>query len=128
MTATPPPPGYQPPEMGPVTTQFARLDPGPSQTYGVLGARDRRGRRGAARPLVHGPWTGTSTAAVIFTTSTTRSNDAGSLATGPAKLYFSWLGWVLAIVAVVAALIAVAPVIGGPRCGWSPRSWLLPAS
>lgn len=123
MSAPPPPPGYGPssgygppgdrPEMGPLTTQFARLDPGPSQSYGVLGA---------AISLV---------GAVLLVLSFTVVNwysggqshfsdvhrlvqDLGSLATGPARLYFGWLAWVLAIVAVVAALVAAAPVVGGP--------------
>src|SRR6202011_3192641 len=38
----------------------------------------------------------------------------GGLAEGMSKAYFSWLGWALLALAVLTALIATAPTLGGP--------------
>ncbi len=104
--------------MGPETTRLARIDPGASQTFGVLSA------------LLTA--VGAVLVVVAFTTlhwfsgdtgsgpSSTFSNihkvldGAGKFAEGPAKLYFSWLGWVLLAAAALTALIAAAPTVGRP--------------
>jgi hypothetical protein len=121
-----PPPGYGPPygpppgppPMGPVTTQFARIDPGPSQAFGVVGA---------AVAVV-----GAVLLVVAFTAVSWFSGDGGTggsssfsnvhqaldqvpgLREVTANAYFSWLGWVLLVVAVGAALVANVPTIGPP--------------
>lgn len=101
--------------MGPVTTQFARLDPGPSRKFGILGAL----LTAAGALLI----------VLAFTvidwfkgpSGTTRPGDlhrilshAGNLSEGLSKAYFSWLGWALLALAVLTALIAAAPTLGGP--------------
>jgi hypothetical protein len=99
--------------MGPVTTQFARLDPGPSQSYGVVGAAIAVvGAVLLVLSFTVLDWY--SFSGSKFSDLHRGVHDLGSLATGPARLYFGWLAWVMAIVAVLAALIAAAPVVGGP--------------
>ncbi len=99
--------------MGPVTTQFARLDPGPSQLFGILSAV----LTAAGALLIVLAFT-------VFDwfkgpSSTTRLSDlhrilshAGTLSEGLSKGYFSWLGWALLAVAVLTALIAATPTVG----------------
>ncbi|MCU1656210.1 MAG: hypothetical protein JWO57_866 [Pseudonocardiales bacterium] len=110
--SSPQPPGSSPrPEMGPVTTQFARLDPGPSQRFGVAGSA--LAVIGAALLIV------SFTAVNWFTKGTLgRShfsdvhqvlNIQSAFAAGLAKAYFGWLAWVLLAVTVVIALLANAP-------------------
>ncbi|HEV7192591.1 MAG TPA: hypothetical protein VGN35_05225 [Jatrophihabitantaceae bacterium] len=113
----PPPPAYAPQPMGPVTTQFARLDPGPSQKFGALGF---------FFTLI-----GTASAVVAFTAvdwfDGNRSSSfhsvhnvidaARAVGVGSppvARAYFSWLGWALLAAAILTALLAATPTIGGP--------------
>lgn len=116
--------GYpaQPPAMGPLTSQFARIDPGPSQGFGVAGALVAA--VGAALVIV-------AFTAVDWFTHTGDSHSkfgdvhdllssAGRYATGPAKAYFSWLGWTLLIVALLSALLAVTPTVGRAFRGLTP--------
>lgn len=114
----PPPPGYpqqQPPQMGPLTSQFARIDPGPSETFGVI----------AAIIAVIGAGLGVVSFTVVdwfdFGTSSSPADFKGvhdglkaadKFAAGIASAYFSWLGWTLLIVTALFALIAVMPTVG----------------
>lgn len=112
-------PGYgqAPQPMGPVTTQFARLDPGPSQKFGGLSF---------LLTLI-----GTAVTVIAFTgldwfdgnrSSSFHSihkviNAASAVGVGSppvAKAYFSWLGWALLALTIVLALLAATPAIGGP--------------
>jgi hypothetical protein len=97
--------------MGPVTTKFAKIDPGPSQTFGTAGAL--LALLGTVLVAV------ALTAANWFNDSHTRPSNfratfdaLESAAAQPAKAYFTWLGWVLLAAALLAALIAVVPTIG----------------
>jgi hypothetical protein len=102
-------------EMGPMTTRFAKVDPGPSQSFGVIGAAIAVV---GAILLVVGftavNWYsggGDSKVSNIRATIDVFGSDS---VTGSAKVYFGWLGWALVIVAVLAAVGAVTPTIGGP--------------
>ncbi len=111
------PPGYdrsgQRPDMGPVTTRFARVDPGPSQTFGAVAAAVTL--VGAVLVLV------SFTLTNWLTGHNTHFNDlratldtnAGSFSE-PARSFFGWLGWVLLIVTTLAALLAAVPTLGTP--------------
>ena len=103
--------------MGPVTTKFAKVDPGPSETFG---------------------WTGFSISAVgvVFTLVSftaiawlrdgnlkfrdvrsviTTISDSGIAQVHPvAKIYFSWLAWLALFVVAVCAVLASTPAISGP--------------
>lgn len=103
--------------MGPVTTKFAKVDPGPSQTFG---------------------WTGFSISAlglvfvlVSFTAITwfrdgnlkfrdvhsviATISDSGIAQVHPvAKIYFGWLGWLVLFVVAVCAVLAATPSVSGP--------------
>lgn len=106
-----------PQPMGPVTTQFARLDPGPSQKFGGLSF---------LLTLI-----GTAVTVIAFTAldwfDGNRSSSfhsvhkvidaAAAVGVGSppvAKAYFSWLGWALLALTIVLALLAATPTIGGP--------------
>lgn len=117
-----PPAGQQPPydgpqAMGPVTTQFARVDPGPSQKFGTLsfiltligtvatvvaftGLDWFNGSKSSTYHQIHN----------IITIG--EANGVG--ATAIAKVYFSWLGWLLLALTIMMALLAATPTIGGP--------------
>ena len=103
--------------MGPVTTQFAKLDPGPSEKFGAISF------------LVTA--IGTALVVVAFTVvNWFRGNDSshfrdvhrvlvdsqgfGAHPQTVAKLYFNWLGWVLLAVLVILAVLAATPTISGP--------------
>lgn len=100
--------------MGPQTTRMARLDPGPSASFGTLGA---------ILAIV-----GAILVVVSFTVldwfekqslnglSSSHFSDvhrvleeAGGLAAGTSKLYFAWLGWAMVVVVAVLALVANMP-------------------
>jgi hypothetical protein len=123
MSEAPPPPfpgAPEPPgprQMGPVTTKFAKVDPGPSQTFG---------------------WTGFSISAVgvvfvlvSFTAIAwlrdgnlkfrdvhsviTTIDDSGIAQVHPlAKIYFSWLAWLALLVVALGAVLAATPSVSGP--------------
>jgi hypothetical protein len=108
-----PPAGFGPPPgaMGPQTTRMARLDPGPSQGFGVFGAVTAA--IGAIAVVV-------SFFALDWFTKGTEPhshfkdvhdvlNEVGPLAAGTAKAYFSWLGWALLVAVAVIALVANMP-------------------
>lgn len=98
-------------EMGPMTTRFAMVDPGPSERFGIVGAV--LAAVGAVLLIV------SFTAASWFDTNGLASFNrvhqalgiAGSLgrASGLATAYFSWLAWVLLVAGVLLALLALAP-------------------
>lgn len=97
--------------MGPITTRMARLDPGPSQSFGVVGAA--LAAVGAAVVIVAFTavdWFKKGTDSHSHFSDIHRvldQNDA--LAAGPAKLYFAWLAWALLVVVVLVALLANLP-------------------
>jgi hypothetical protein len=103
--------------MGPVTTKFAKVDPGPSQTFGWLGF----GISGVGIVLVLVSFT-----AVIWERDghfkfADLRHLVDRLETSPlthvypvAKAYFTWLAWVLLIVAAVCAVLAATPAISAP--------------
>jgi hypothetical protein len=121
----PPPPGYgqqpgygQPAAMGPETTRMARLDPGPSERFGVVSAV----LTGLGALLVIVAFTALNWFPKnVVAGSSSKFSDIhkalgliGGLAEGPAKLYFSWLGWALLAAAAVTALLAALPAVGAP--------------
>lgn len=96
--------------MGPITRRMARLDPGPSQSFGLLGAAFAAA--GALLLIL------ALTAVNWFTTAGLGSTHAGDLkkilqsgtgAVGIAKAYFAWLGWALVVAVVVLAILANLP-------------------
>lgn len=100
--------------MGPQTTRMARLDPGPSASFGTLGAI--LAIVGAILVVVSFTvldWfdkqslNGLSSS--HFSDVHRVLNEAGGLAAGTSKLYFAWLGWALVIVVAVLALVANMP-------------------
>lgn len=114
-----PQPGYRPPAtMGPETTRMARLDPGPSQRFGLVGAV----LTGLGALLVVLAFTaldwygknGLSGSQSRFSDIHKALDQIGDFAQSPAKLYFGWLGWVLLAAAAVTALIAALPTVGMP--------------
>jgi hypothetical protein len=101
--------------MGPVTTKFARIDPGPSRTFGVMSALVAV--IGAVLVVVAFTavdWFDSSMSLGHFSDVRSLLDAGGSLAYGPAKVYFDWLGWVLLGVAFVTALLAAVPTLGAP--------------
>jgi hypothetical protein len=110
-------PPQMPPPMGPVTTQFARLDPGPSQKFGITSF---------VLTLIGTVLTVLSFTAVNWFDGPASSKFsrihqvinaavANGIGSPPiARAYFSWLGWVLLAAAIVVALLAATPAIGGP--------------
>jgi hypothetical protein len=119
MTEAPDAPSGQPPEMGPATTKFAKIDPGPSQRFGVLSA---------LLTLVGAVLLGLALTATDWFkgggSHFGQVNDAlesiGDLSTGVANAYFGWLGWMLAVAAVLTALLAAVPTVGAPLRWASP--------
>jgi hypothetical protein len=106
----------QPATMGPETTRMARLDPGPSLSFGVVGTVIAA--IGAA--LVIAAFTGldwfTENSITVGNNAHTHFSDirklldvADPIAAGTAKFYFSWLAWVLFGVVAVFALLANLP-------------------
>lgn len=112
-------PGYDPPAtMGPETTRMARLDPGPSQSFGLVSAV----LTGLGTLLVVLAFTaldwygenGVSGSDSKFSDIHKALDRVGDFAQGPAKLYFSWLGWALLAAAAITALVAALPTVGAP--------------
>ncbi|MDP9118049.1 MAG: hypothetical protein M3O28_12475 [Actinomycetota bacterium] len=104
---------HSPTEMGPLTTKFAKIDPGPTQRFGAVSAL----------------FTAVGTVFLVLAFTVTNwfksSPDASHLrdvhhvltliSPSPiAKAYFGWLAWVLLVAAVVAALLAATPTIATP--------------
>jgi hypothetical protein len=108
----PAPFGYgQPAAMGPETTRMARLDPGPGLAFGVLGTVIAAvGAVLVVLSFTVLDWLtrGSEPDSHFRTIRRVLSRDAVPAA-GPAKLYFSWLGWALLVAVVVFALLANLP-------------------
>jgi hypothetical protein len=102
---------YGQPEMGPMTTRFAMVDPGPSSSFGLVGAGI------AALGLVLGlvsflalDWVSGANGSGTFSDLHELIDQLGSDALpGDTAMYFSWLGWVLLIGATVLAFLACLP-------------------
>jgi hypothetical protein len=111
-------PGYGQPPMGPVTTRMARLDPGPSQRFGVVSAvLTALGALLVILAFTALDWYGdggVSGSKSKFSDIHRSLDLVGGFAQGPAKLYFSWLGWALLAAAAVSALLAALPTAGTP--------------
>ena len=117
---TQPPYQYEPPapQMGPQTTRMARIDPGPSYTFGFIGAAI------AVVGIVLGiisfvalDWVSDSGQTLTFGNLKDLVNSAGGLGQslpGDTEIYFTWLGWVLLIVGFVVALLACLPSPASP--------------
>lgn len=115
---TQPPYQYDPaaPQMGPQTTRMARIDPGPSYTFGFVGAAI------AVVGLVLGIISFVALDWVSQNGQTATFGDLkkliGQVGTdnlpGDTGMYFSWLGWVLLIVSFVVALLACLPSPASP--------------
>jgi hypothetical protein len=105
-------PGYgQPAAMGPETTRMARLDPGPSLAFGVLGTVIAAvGAVLVVLAFTMLDWLtrGSEADSHFRTIHRVLTRDAVPAA-GTAKLYFSWLGWALLVAVVVFALLANLP-------------------
>jgi hypothetical protein len=103
--------------MGPVTTQFARIDPGPSQHFGGPGALiSLVGAAMAVVAFLGADWFAGSTPA-----QGARFHEVHKVlqlpelkrhATGIASAYFSWLAWALLVAALLAAWVAAVPTLG----------------
>ncbi|MEO8889221.1 MAG: hypothetical protein ABI301_02325 [Jatrophihabitantaceae bacterium] len=100
--------------MGPMTTRFAKLDPGPSYTFGavgaavaVLGAIAIGVAFTAVDWFTHAIGDGPSHFSDIH--AALKKLNAVHAANSLSSAYFSWLGWALFAVAVIAAIIACAP-------------------
>ncbi|PZS17515.1 MAG: hypothetical protein DLM57_08340, partial [Pseudonocardiales bacterium] len=105
-------PGYgQQPAMGPITTRMARIDPGPSQSFGMVGALIAA--LGAILVIVAFTavdWFKKGSGSHSHFSDIHRALDQGKgFAAGPAKLYFAWLGWTLLVAVVIVALLANLP-------------------
>jgi flagellar biosynthesis protein FlhB len=103
--------------MGPVTTQFAKIDPGPSQDFGQVSFLITI--VGAALVILAFTvinWFQGSTSSSFRNIHKTmnEANAAGIKSEVVAKAYFSWLAWVLLAVVLICALLAAVPTIGGP--------------
>ncbi len=109
-------PPYAQPPMGPVTTQFARLDPGPSQTFGALAAvLTGIGAVLAVLAFTILNWFEGNPSSHFQDVKTALSEAHALHAdSGVARLYFDWLAWALLAVAAISALLAATPAIGGP--------------
>lgn len=100
--------------MGPLTTRFAKLDPGPSYAFGAVGATVAV--LGAVLLVVaftvvdwftHATDDGPSHFSDIH--NLVKRLEHVNAANSVSSAYFSWLGWVLLGVAVLAAILACAP-------------------
>lgn len=101
--------------MGPVTTQFARLDPGPSQAFGIVAAVVTAvGAIAVVLAFTSVNWFKGATASdpAHFGNIRTLLDTSGSSAATLAKAYFDWLGWALLVVAVLSAILAAVPTVG----------------
>ena len=130
---------YGQPPMGPVTTQFAKLDPGPSRSFGVISAAVTGVgallgvlgftafdwfTSGAANTVLQGAG-GSSTFSKIHNELDDVKRQLGLLPSGVTKsihygiapAYFSWLGWTLLLGGVALALIGASPVSGFSEAG-----------
>ena len=104
---------YQPSGMGPQTTRMARIDPGPSYTFGFVGAAI------ALVGVVLGvisftalDWISQAGQTATFGDLKDIINASGSLGQslpGDTEIYFKWLAWVLLVVSFVVALLACLP-------------------
>ena len=125
--------------MGPVTTQFAKLDPGPSRSFGVISAAVTAVgavlgvvgftafdwfSNGDANSVLQGA-SGHSTFSKVHDELDTFKRAVAqvpgglskSVHYGVAPAYFSWLGWTLLIGGVALALIGASPVSGFSEAG-----------
>jgi hypothetical protein len=117
---TPEPPGQ--PQMGPVTTKFAKVDPGPSQTFGWLGFG--MSVIGSVMVLVSytaltwvrvGSYAFPDLHQAINQDQLINSlNSDVALVHPVAKAYFSWLGWAILVLVAVCAVLAATPALSGP--------------
>ncbi len=103
--------------MGPETTKFARIDPGPSHGFNFLASAVAD--VGLVLVLVSFlalTWFdgGPGGARLDFGDTHRLLGDAGPVAQGLASAYFSWLGWGLLVVTFACALVAAVPTIGRP--------------
>jgi hypothetical protein len=106
------------PQMGPQTTRMARIDPGPSYTFGFVGAAI------AVVGVVLGiisfvalDWVSQDGQTATFSDLKDLINSAGGFGQslpGDTEIYFKWLGWVLLIVSFVVALLACLPSPASP--------------
>ena len=107
---------YQQPPMGPQTTRMARIDPGPSYTFGFIGAAI------AAVGLILGivsfvtlDWVGESGQNLTFSNLKDLVDQFGTAGlSGDTEIYFKWLAWVLLIVSFAIALLACLPSPASP--------------
>lgn len=119
------PPGYglgyggpgpdRPAPMGPVTTKFARVDPGPSQAFGIAAALvTLLGAVAVILAFTSVNWFkgATSSDPARFGNIRSLLDSSGASAATLAKAYFGWLGWTLLAVAVLTAILAAVPTIG----------------
>ncbi|MFN2518103.1 MAG: hypothetical protein ABR604_03515 [Jatrophihabitantaceae bacterium] len=109
-------PAYGQPPMGPITSRMSRIDPGPSQAFGLVGAIIAA--LGAILVVVAFTavdWFKTRNSAHSHFSDIHRVlGRESAFAATPAKLYFAWLGWVLLIVVVLVALLANLPSPAAP--------------
>ena len=111
------PPPLPPQPMGPVTTQFARLDPGPSEKFGALGfVLTVVGTGFAVVALTAVDWfDGGRSSSFSSVHKVINAAKAVGVGSPPiARAYFSWLAWALLGVAVICALLAATPTISAP--------------
>jgi hypothetical protein len=100
--------------MGPLTTKFARIDPGPSEGFGIVAAvLALVGAVGVVVSLTALNWFDS-----LFTSKSVKFGDVKTAldklsdAAGLAKAYFGWLAWVLLIVTAICAFAAAIPTVG----------------
>ncbi|MGH8962315.1 MAG: hypothetical protein ACRDWT_14185 [Jatrophihabitantaceae bacterium] len=104
-------------QMGPMTTRFAKLDPGPSYGFGIVGAT--LAVVGAVLGVVaftavnwYSQDTGETTSHFGDVHRLVARLDSLGFANSLSVAYFGWLAWVLLIVGLVAAIVANLPVPG----------------
>ena len=125
--------------MGPVTTQFAKVDPGPSRSFGVISAAVTGVgavlvvlaftafdwfSNGPSNSLLQGA-AGASTFRKIHTGLDDLKRQLALVPGGFDKMihygvapaYFSWLGWTLLVAGVVFALVGASPLSGFSEAG-----------
>jgi hypothetical protein len=103
--------------MGPVTTQFARLDPGPSEKFGTLSfIFTVVGTAFAVFAFTAVDWFyGSQSSSYSSVHKAINAAKLAGVGSPPiARAYFSWLAWVLLAVAVICTLLAATPTIAGP--------------